>query len=108
MDDLRSKLQEEPLPRRALPATVEAAAEHTPAALERAKTRNLHRTELERLESNEPECTCRHTGADLFDPAGCEAHDPNSYWNVRLRAVTAMEMYEQYEPAGTEPVKYPF
>jgi hypothetical protein len=43
----------------------------------------------------EPECECHQSDADLFDALGCEFHNPNSPWNVRLRAVTAMQMCEQ-------------
>ena len=54
----------------------------------------------EAVESQEPECTCRQSDADLFDAVGCDYHDPNSPWNVRLRAVTAVQHYEinQKEP----------
>jgi hypothetical protein len=47
------------------------------------------------VEDQEPECECSQSDADLFDAAGCEFHNPNSPWNVRLRAVTAMQIYEQ-------------
>jgi hypothetical protein len=47
------------------------------------------------VEDQEPECECSQSDADLFDAAGCEFHNPNSPWNVRLRAVTAMQTYEQ-------------
>ena len=47
------------------------------------------------VESQEPECECRQTDVDLFDAAGCELHNPASPWNVRLRAVTAIQQYEQ-------------
>jgi hypothetical protein len=40
-------------------------------------------------------CTCRQTDADIFDPRGCESHDSESLWNVRLRALTAVQQYEQ-------------
>lgn len=42
----------------------------------------------------EPECECRMDGGDLFDPRGCPHHDAMSPWNVRLRAVTAIQQYE--------------
>ena len=42
----------------------------------------------------EPDCECRQTDVDIFDPRGCEYHDSRSEWNVRLRAVTAMQQYE--------------
>jgi hypothetical protein len=42
----------------------------------------------------EPECECRFCG-DTFDPRACELHDWNSPWNVRLRAVTAVQQYER-------------
>lgn len=44
--------------------------------------------------SQEPECECRQTDVDLFDGRGCELHDSRSQWNVRLRAVTAIEQYD--------------
>jgi hypothetical protein len=47
------------------------------------------------VEDQEPECECSPSDADLFDAAGCEYHNPNSPWNVRLRAVTAVQMDEQ-------------
>jgi hypothetical protein len=47
------------------------------------------------VEDQEPECECSSSDADLFDAAGCEYHNPNSPWNVRLRAVTAALMDEQ-------------
>jgi hypothetical protein len=43
----------------------------------------------------EPECECRQTDVDLFDPRGCPQHDAMSPWNVRLRALTALQQYEQ-------------
>src|ERR1039457_4079902 len=43
------------------------------------------------VESQEPECECRRTSVDAFDAAGCELHNPPSPWNVRLRAVTAIQ-----------------
>ena len=49
----------------------------------------------EAVESQEPECECRQTDVDLCDAAGCEFHNPASPWNVRLRAVTAIQQYEQ-------------
>src|SRR6266542_4392976 len=42
--------------------------------------------ELLCLEAEAP-CTCRQSDADLFDARGCDFHDPNSPWNVRMRAV---------------------
>src|SRR5260370_14256369 len=45
----------------------------------------------EDVERQEPQCECRQTGVDLFDAAGCEFHNPASPWNVRLRAVTAIQ-----------------
>lgn len=60
------------------------------------------------LEDQEPGCTCTQTDVDLFDARGCELHDPESFWNVDLRAVTTREQYEQYEPTGIEPVECPF
>jgi hypothetical protein len=42
----------------------------------------------------EPACSCQMDGGDLFDPRGCEAHDANSPWNTRLRAVTMVQRYE--------------
>ena len=47
---------------------------------------------LEEEMDAEPECTCRHTDVDLFDPRGCEAHDRNSGYNVRQRALQANEI----------------
>jgi len=47
------------------------------------------------VEDQEPECECSLSDADLFDAAGCDFHNPNSPWNVRLRAVAAMQMYQQ-------------
>jgi hypothetical protein len=37
----------------------------------------------------------RQTDVDMFDPRGCEVHDANSPWNVRLRAVAAVQQYER-------------
>ena len=42
----------------------------------------------------EPQCSCHQTDVDLFDAAGCDVHDSNSPWNVRLRAVTSVQIYE--------------
>lgn len=39
----------------------------------------------------EPECTCHQTDVDLFDARGCDAHDSNSPWNVKQRALCASE-----------------
>lgn len=50
---------------------------------------------VEEVEGQEPECECRQTDADMFDAEGCEFHNPASPWNVRLRAVTAIQQYEQ-------------
>ena len=47
------------------------------------------------VESQEPECECSQTDVDRFDPRGCEYHDSNSPWNVRLRAVTMAQQYEE-------------
>jgi hypothetical protein len=47
------------------------------------------------VEDQEPECGCSQSDADMFDASGCEFHNPNSPWNVRLRAVTAMQVFEQ-------------
>jgi hypothetical protein len=49
---------------------------------------------VEAVENQEPECECRQAEVDLFDAAGCEFHNPASPWNVRLRAVTAVQEYE--------------
>jgi hypothetical protein len=46
---------------------------------------------VEAVESQEPECECQQTDADQFDAAGCGFHNPASPWNVRLRAVTAVQ-----------------
>ena len=50
---------------------------------------------VEVLESQEPECECRQTDVDLFDSRGCGIHDSNSPWNVRLRAVTMVQQYQE-------------
>jgi hypothetical protein len=50
---------------------------------------------VEEVESQEPECECTQTDVDLFDAAGCEFHNPASQWNARLRAVIAIQQYEQ-------------
>jgi hypothetical protein len=49
---------------------------------------------VEAVESQEPECECQQSDVDRFDAAGCELHNPASPWNVRLRAVTALQEYE--------------
>jgi hypothetical protein len=49
---------------------------------------------LAEVESQEPECECRQTDVDRFDAAGCAFHNPASPWNVRLRAVKAIQQYE--------------
>lgn len=46
-------------------------------------------------EQDEPECGCRQTDVDLFDAEGCGIHDVNSPWNERLRAVTAVQQYNE-------------
>jgi hypothetical protein len=51
------------------------------------------------VEDQEPECECAQSDADLFDAAGCEFHNLNSSWNVRLRAVTAAQAREQFKGA---------
>ena len=50
--------------------------------------------QLLELEAEAP-CTCHQTDVDLFDSHGCDFHDPHSPWNVRLRAVTSIQQYEQ-------------
>jgi hypothetical protein len=50
---------------------------------------------VEEVENQEPECECRQTDVDMLDAAGCEFHNPASPWNARLRAVTAIQQYEQ-------------
>jgi hypothetical protein len=47
------------------------------------------------VEDQEPDCECNQSDADLFDAAGCEFHDQNSPWNVRLRAVRGVQLYEE-------------
>jgi hypothetical protein len=47
------------------------------------------------VEDQEPECECSQSDADLFEAASCEFHNRNSPWNVRLRAVTAVQRYDQ-------------
>ena len=58
--------------------------------------------------SMEPECECRQTDVDLFDARGCELHDPNSPYHVRLRALTAVERLEADPPVVGEPTECPF
>jgi hypothetical protein len=55
------------------------------------------------VEDQEPECECRQTDVDMFDTAGCEFHNSASPWNVRLRAVTAVQEYEA-APQGAGPL----
>ena len=50
------------------------------------------------LESNEPECECVPTAADLFDPRGCDLHDDRSDYNRLLRLATDSERYEKLMP----------
>jgi hypothetical protein len=50
---------------------------------------------VEAVECPEPECQCSQTDVDMFDPCGCEVHDGNSPWNVRLRALKAVQQYER-------------
>ena len=60
---------------------------------------------VETVESQEPECDCHQSDVDLFDAVGCEFHNPASLWNVRLRAVTAVQKYDatsQDPPSGGE------
>ena len=45
----------------------------------------------------EPECECRQTDVDMCDPRGCPFHDAMSPWNVRLRAVRAVQQYEIHQ-----------
>jgi hypothetical protein len=54
------------------------------------------------VESQEPECECQRTDVDTFDAAGCELHNPASPWNVRLRAVTAIQQYDEYQDQRRE------
>ncbi len=49
------------------------------------------REELLEEMDQEPECSCQQTDVDLFDARGCDAHDSNSPWNVRMRALCASE-----------------
>ncbi len=49
------------------------------------------REELLAEMEQEPECSCHQTDVDLFDARGCDAHDSNSPWNVRMRALCASE-----------------
>jgi hypothetical protein len=58
------------------------------------------------VEDQEPECECSPSDADLFDAAGCEYHNPNSPWRVRLRAVTAVQMDEQERKADRRSRNY--
>jgi hypothetical protein len=51
----------------------------------------------EGLALEEPECECRQSDVDLFDACGCGLHDANSPWNVRLRALNAVQADEQIE-----------
>lgn len=51
---------------------------------------------IETVEGQEPDCTCRQTDVDIFDARGCEFHDRASRWNVRRRAVTAVQQDEQW------------
>jgi hypothetical protein len=55
---------------------------------------------VETVECQEPECECRQSDVDMFDAAGCELHNPNSPWNVRMRAVTAVQEYEAAPEVG--------
>jgi hypothetical protein len=57
---------------------------------------------VEEVENQEPECECRQTDVDLFDAAGCEFHNPGSPWNVRLRALTAIQQYDEYQDQRRE------
>lgn len=50
-------------------------------------------------EELEPACECRMDGGDLFDPRGCELHDSESPWNIRLRAVSSVQRYNESEVA---------
>jgi hypothetical protein len=50
---------------------------------------------ISEVESQEPNCECRQTDVDLFDARGCELHDSSSPWNLRMRAVRAIQEYEQ-------------
>ena len=52
------------------------------------------------VESQAPDCECRQTDVDLFDPLGCQFHDPSSAWNVRLRAVKTIQEYETQKGDG--------
>src|ERR1019366_7273774 len=54
----------------------------------------------------EPECECRQTDADMFDPCGCPYHDAMSPWNVRLQAVTVVQQQNQKEKHMKEVVKF--
>ena len=47
--------------------------------------------DLEEGMDAEPPCTCSQTDVDLFDARGCDAHDRNSGYNVRQRAMQAHE-----------------
>jgi hypothetical protein len=49
---------------------------------------------VEAVQSHESECDCHQSDVDMFDAAGCEYHNPMSRWNVRLRAVTAVQECE--------------
>ena len=49
---------------------------------------------VEAVESQEAECECRQSDVDMYDAAGCELHNPASPWNVRRRAVAAIQQYE--------------
>src|SRR5207249_486637 len=55
----------------------------------------------EAVESQEPACDCHQSDVDMFDATGCQFHNPASPWNVRLRAVTAIQEYETTSNGAT-------
>ena len=79
-----------------------------PAVDVEARLDALVRQERDELFGREPDCECTQNDADLLDARGCELHDPNSSYNVRLRALTAVERLEAYPPVVGEPTECPF
>ena len=96
--DLRPPQERQPLPTNAPSASTVSQDQSRIEALERLRA-HLQRIDLE---DREPPCECIQTEVDLFDARSCDFHNPNSWWNVALRAVTPAERYEDYEPVTAQ------
>jgi hypothetical protein len=55
----------------------------------------------------EPSCDCVYTDVDQTDAAGCQLHDPDSYYNFLVRQA-GKKAAARRKPVGHEQVAEPF